>query len=107
MADLYEYGTVKSVPFKVTLSGAGVTGLTFDAADIQISIDSAAFVNASTLGAIAEIGLGWYKWTPSGGASTQASDHIVINVKDNVGTAFDENGVVLYTGGHPSARFAG
>ena len=104
MVDLVRYGSQDPIPFKVTLSGAGVTSLTFDAADIQLSKDGAAFANIGT--ACTEVGLGWYIWTPALVADTQCG-YGVINIKDNVGSAFDENGIVFYTGGNAAARFDG
>ena len=104
MVDLVRYGSQDPIPFKVTLSGLAVTGLTFDAADIQLSKDAGAFANIGT--ACTEIGLGWYAWTATLAADTQCN-YGVINIKDAVGTAFDENGVVFYTGGNVAARFDG
>ena len=106
--DLYTYGSTDPIYFKVTLSGVGVASLTFQAADIKVSKDGAAFANASTIGTVAETtaGLGWYKWTPSAASATQC-EVLIINVKDDSGSEFDENGLVIATGGNASARFSG
>ena len=104
MATLYNYGTLDPIPFKVTKNGAGVTGLTFSTGDIQASVDGAAFANIDT--EITETGLGWYLWTPTIATQTQG-EFVIINVKEVLGTNFDENGIVLYTGGNASARYSG
>lgn len=111
MADLYEYASIKSIPFKLTLSNGAVTGLVYGTTlpneDITVSIDSATFVNANTLGTIAEIGKGWYKFTPTNATIMVSSDHIIINIANVAGGVFDENGSVQYTHGDPLARFHG
>lgn len=106
MPDMYRYGTLKPVYFKVTLSNTGVTGLTFDAADVQLSIDDGAAINIGAECTEATLALGWYKWTPSIASRTQG-EQLLINVKDNAGSAFDENGLVILTGGHSSAYYDG
>lgn len=106
--DLYTYNAVKSVYFKLSLAGVGQADLTLEAADIKVMIDGGAFVNAGTVGTIAQTTgkLGWYKWTPN--ASVTDALSIIINVKDDsAGGAFDENAVNMTTGGHTSAFFAG
>lgn len=105
MAQLIRYGSTNPVYFKATLSGDGVTGLTFATDDVQLSKDGAAFADISS--AITEVGLGWYKWTPAAAANTQCKTGI-INIKDQSATAvFDENGVVFVTGGDASAFYDG
>ena len=108
MAVLYLYGSTEPIYFKVTLAGVGVPSLTFQANDVKVSKDGAAFANASTIGTVAETtaGLGWYKWTPSAASATQAKV-LIINVKDDVGTEFDENGIIIHTGGNASAYHSG
>ena len=105
MADLYRYGSMTPVPFKVLLNGAGVAGLTFQAADIQLSIDGGAFSN---IGAeVSEIGNGWYQWTPSASTQTQGKV-LIINIKDTSGSSlFDENAIKLFTGGDTNAFYDG
>lgn len=104
MPDLYRYGTTEPVYFKVTLSNAGVAGLTFQAADIKLSIDNGAAINIGTECTEAALGLGAYLWTPSVASRTQGKQ-LVINIKDDVGSAFDENMIILQTGGDSSAYF--
>lgn len=102
--DLYTYGTTDPIYFKLTLSGVAVTGVNFDAADVKLSKDGGAFANIGADCAETTGGLGWYSWTPASVSDTQCNV-IIINVKDNVGSAFDENGIVMATGGNASARF--
>ena len=104
MSELVRYGSLDPIPFKITLSGVAVAGLTLQAADLQLSKDGAAFANIGT--EVTEIGLGWYYWTPSAAAQTQC-EYGVLNLSDDVGSVFDENGIVFYTGGNSSARFDG
>ena len=104
MPDFVRYGSQDPIPFKISLSGVAVTGVTFDAADVKLSKDGAAFANIGS--ACTEVGLGWYIWTPASAADTQC-EYGIINIKDNVGSAFDENGVIFYTGGNASARYDG
>jgi len=106
LAQLHRYGSIDPFFFKLTLSGVAVAGVTFDAADVKLSKDGAAFANIGTACAEATGGLGWYKWTPAAAANTQCKIGI-INIKDNVGTLFDENGVVFVTGGDASAQHDG
>jgi len=100
MAQLYRYGQQKPVYFKITLTGVGVTGLTLDNADMELSKDGGAFANMGT--EVSEVGRGVYMWTPTSAAQTQAQS-LVLDLKDNIGSAFDENCVILITGGDPSA----
>ena len=104
MAQLFTYGSTQPVYFKLTLSGVAVTGVTFQAADVQLSKDGAAFANIGT--ACTEVGLGWYKWTPAAAANTQCKTAI-INIKDVIGSLFDENALLLVTGGSASALYDG
>jgi hypothetical protein len=102
--DLHVYGSLDPIYFKVTKNGVGVTGQApFSTGDIQLSIDGGTFSNIDT--EVTEVGLGWYKWTPTG-TETQGQV-LIINVKEVVGTNFDENGLVIATGGNASARFSG
>lgn len=104
MAQLFRYGSTDPIYFKLTLSGAAVTGVTFQAADVKLSKDGAAFANIGT--ACTEVGLGWYKWTPAAAANTQCQTAIV-NIKDDVGTLWDENALLLVMGGNASALYDG
>ena len=100
------YGGTEPFFFVVSLNGVGVPSLTFQANDIKVSKDGAAGVNASTIGTVAEtaLGLGVYKWTPTLSSETQCKV-LIIKVKDDVGTEFDENTLIIPMGGHTSARY--
>jgi len=106
MAQLVRYQTLEPIFFKLTLSGAGVSGITLLSADVQYhrSIDGGVF---TVIGAdCSEIGLGWYKYTP-GAVTITETPTVVINIKatgGNVGL-FDENGIILLTGGHNLAYY--
>ena len=104
---LQVYGNLDPIPFKITKNGAAVPGLTFSANDIQLSVDGAAGTDISSECTETTLGLGWYQWQPTSAAQTQANYYIIINVKEVVGTNFDENGISLATGGHGSARHSG
>lgn len=110
MATLYNYSTTDVIPFKVTKDGAGVASLTFSTGDIYVSVDNGAWVDISS--EVTELvgsgsGKGWYKWTPSVTTNRTDGEYIVINISEAVGTNFDENGIVCYTGGNASARYSG
>ena len=108
--DLYLYGSTDPIYFKVTLAGVGVSGLTFQDADIELSKDGGnwASINADTT--VVEVesaaGYGVYKWTPQAASETQAGV-LILNIKDASGSAFDENCLIIATGGNASARFSG
>jgi hypothetical protein len=61
-------GDAHPVPFFLAASSDHVTGLTGATPTVTISKNGAAF--ASPAGAVAEIGNGWYKLTPSGADTT-------------------------------------
>ena len=113
MSDLYWYGKLRPIPFKITKDGAGinptlvlgdVTLASFDEATpsvitvTDIPLSEITVVDATDM-------LGWHVWTPTG-TKTQA-EQLVINVKDVGGTAFDENGIVVTMGGHANAFLDG
>ena len=108
--NLYNYGSQDPVYFKATLDGAGVTGLTFADADIELSKDGGnwASINADTT--VVEVesaaGYGVYKWTPQATTETEA-EILILNIKDAAGAEFDENCLIIATGGNASARFSG
>ena len=93
---LVKYGSTEPIPFKATLSGVGQTGLTFSSNDVRLSKDGGTFSNIGS--EVSEVGLGWYIWTPSVASQTQCKFGI-INIKDALGSQFDENGITFYTGG--------
>lgn len=94
----WRYGSTNKVYFKLTLNKVAVEGITFDAADVKISIDGGAFANIGTECSETTGGLGWYAWQPASAAQTQGKT-IIGNIKDDVGAAFDENAFQLITGG--------
>lgn len=101
---LVSYGSTDPIPFKATLSGVGVSGLTFATDDIKLSKDGGSFINIGL--EVSAVGNGWYIWTPSAASRTQCK-YGIINIKDALGSAFDENGITFYTGGDASARYTG
>ena len=103
--DFHIYGSTDPIYFKVTLSGAGVPSLVpFATDDIQLSKDGAAFADIS--GDVTEVGLGVYAYTPNPATDAQC-EVMIINIKDVAGSAFDENCLIIQTGGNASARFNG
>lgn len=106
--DLYSYGTTDPIYFKVTLSNVGVSGLTFQDADIELSKDGGNWASISASTTVVEVeaaaGYGVYKWTPQAASETQC-EVMILNIKDASGSAFDENCLIIATGNHPSARF--
>lgn len=98
------YANLEPIYFKITKNGDGVTGQTFTLGDIQLSKDGGTFANIP-VDEFAEVGLGWYKWTPTGTETT--AKVVVVNISELSGTNFDENGFSFSTGGNASARFAG
>ena len=108
--NLYNYATTDAVYFKVTKDGVGLTGQApFSTGDIKLSIDGTAFTDIP-VGEITEVdsasGLGIYKWQPASGTQT-TGEVLIINIKEVVGTNFDENCIIMSTGGNASARFSG
>jgi len=103
---LTKYGSINPIYFKLTLSGVAVTGVVFDAADVKLSQDGAAAINIGTECTETTFAGGWYKWTPSVTSRTQCKTGI-LNIKDNIGTLWDENGLIFITGGHASAQYNG
>ena len=103
--DLLLYGSTEPLQFKATLNGVGVTGLTFQAADVQLSVDgTTTWANIGT--ECSEIGNGIYAWTPTSSTQTQA-EQVTISVIDSSGSLFDENALIVVTGGSSLARFSG
>jgi len=108
--DLYTYGEQNPIAFVLTLNGVGVTGHSLVAADVKLSsIDD----GTPTYNTTANIGTecsegdnGFYYWTPSAASQTQ-HDIILIYINDSVASDFDENRLVICTGGNASARFSG
>lgn len=103
--DLYTWGSIDPIYFKLTLNGAGVVP-TIALGDIQWSKDSGGFTDIplSELAAVGTTGV--HKWTPGAAADTQA-EILIINIKDVSGGGFDENCLIIATGGDAAARFSG
>ena len=107
MINQYRYANTDPIYFKLTKNGAAILAYTFSANDVQAKIGNGTatgWVDIST--AITEEGLGWYQWTPTSAAQTTGKV-IIINVKDAVGTDFDENGLSIITGGDELAMLNG
>ncbi|HFD86860.1 MAG TPA: hypothetical protein ENJ35_04195 [Gammaproteobacteria bacterium] len=106
--DLYEYGSLDPIYFKLTLNGVGVEP-GFQDADVKLFHDGVFIDNIGAdigMAAIGGGGTGIYSWTPAAGQTDAGV--IIINIKDDSGGgAFDENCLIIATGGHTSARFSG
>ena len=103
--NLYNYGSQDTVYFKITLSGVGQTGLTFQDVDIKLYQDGTGVDNIG-LECNNEVGMGIYYWQPTAGTQTDC-EVMQINIKDDDGAAFDENCLIISTGGNANARFSG
>jgi hypothetical protein len=101
--DLYRYGTQSPIYFKVTLNGVGVTGLTFAADDIKLYQDGVFTLNIGTA-CNNEVAGGIYYWSPGAVGHTQC-EVMQINIIQVTGSTFDENCLIIATGGDASARF--
>jgi len=104
--DLYTYGTQDPIYFKVTLNGVGVS-VTFQDADVKLF--DVTLETWSNIGLeVTSHGNGIHKWIPSAASQTQ-EEVVIINIKDDAGGpgVFDENCLIIATGGNASARFSG
>lgn len=102
--DLQVYGSTDPIPLKITLNGVGVN-VTLAAGDVKLSKDGGAVANVSAL-PVAVDGAnmpGAYLWTPTSAESS--CKVMILNIKDVSGAAFDENMIIVSTGGNASARF--
>ena len=107
MINQYRYANTDPIYFKLTKNGAAVVAYTFSALDVQTKIGDGTTTNWVDISTeITDEGLGWYQWTPTSAARTTGKV-ILINVKDAVGTDFDENGLSIITGGDPAAMLNG
>jgi len=104
--DLYTYSSTDPIYFKLTLNGVGVTP-SLASNDIMVSLDgNTPFDVLSYVSPVTGM-TGLFKWTPDNSGHTQG-EVIIINIKDaSAGGAFDENCLIIATGGHASARFSG
>lgn len=105
---LYTYGQTDPVYFKLTLNSVGVD-VTLATDDIQLIIDGGTAIDVTTeCAAIDGTNLpGLYKWTPSSASRTQGQVLVLYIRDDSAGGAFDENMLIIATGGHADARFSG
>ena len=94
------YGSLEPIYFKLVKAGVNVLGRTLLAADVVLMKDGGAGANIGS--ECAEVGLGFYKWTPSVSTQTQCKK-MQIAIQDSTGSLFDDNGIQVYTGGDPSA----
>ena len=104
--NLYLYGSTDPIYFKLTLGGVGVNP-TVVAGDFYLSQDGAAGAALSNLPTAVDGTnmLGIFKWIP---VTTETDCEVMIlNIKDVAGGAFDENCLIISTGGHVNARFSG
>lgn len=104
--DLHLYGSTDTIYFKITLSGVGVNA-TLAAGDVKISKDGGTVANVATLPTAVDGANmpGVFSWSPS--VSEATCEVMAINIKDVTGGAFDENLLVIATGGNAAARFSG
>lgn len=101
------YGTTDTIYFKLTLAGVGVN-VTLAADDVKLSKDGGTPANViTTPTAVDGTSMpGLYVYTPSAAEST--CEVMIINIKDaSAGGAFDENCLIIPTGGNASARYGG
>ena len=109
--DLHVYESVDPIYFKITLNGEGVN-VTLATNDVRLSKDGASggsIIDITTeCAAVDGTNLpGLYKWTPSLASRTQC-EVMAIYIKDaSAEGAFDENCLIISTGGNASARFSG
>lgn len=99
------YGTQDKLYFKVTKNGVGVN-VTLATADVKITKDGGAVSNVVvTPTAVDGTNMpGVYTWTPEAAEAT--CEVMIVNIKDSTATGlFDENCLIIPTGGNSSARF--
>lgn len=108
--DIHRYGSDKPIPFKITLNGKGVNP-TLVTGDIRYSYDNSGIITDVDLTTITAVSPslmpGVYTWTPT---NAQASCEVMIlNIKDQTVSSptFDENMLVIVTGGDDLARLNG
>jgi len=105
--NLHVYASTDPIYFKFTLAGVGVDP-TLVLGDVTLSKDGGTvtdipLVELTPVDALNMVGA--YLWTPT---AVEASCKVmVVNIKDQAGSAFDENMLIISTGGHASARFSG
>jgi len=106
--DLHTYGEYDvdgRIFFKLTLNGVGVTP-TLASNDIMLTLDGNTPLDIT--GEVSPVSgmTGVFYWTPDNPARTQC-EIMIINIKDFSGHGdFDENCLIISTGGHANARFS-
>jgi hypothetical protein len=106
--NLYTYGTTDPIYFKITLAGVGVDP-TLAAGDVILTNDGGATTEDVYNECTAIDGtnlVGIFEWQPTAATQTQG-EVIILNIKDAAGAEFDENCLIIATGGNASARFSG
>jgi hypothetical protein len=107
--NLYNYGTIDPIYFKITLNGVGVNP-TLATGDVILTNDGGAttediYDECTAIDGTNLVGI--FEWQPTLAAQTQG-EVVILNIKDvSAGGAFDENCLILSTGGNTSARFSG
>jgi hypothetical protein len=94
--NLYTYGSLDPISFKLTLNGVGVSP-TLATADIMLVKDQGTAVSIKDECVAHGTMVGVFRWKPTLEAQTQAKE-LVINMKDADGTDFDENCLILAVG---------
>jgi len=109
--DLYTYGGQDRIYFKLTLNGVGVNP-SLATNDVILSKDGASGgsvvdITADCTPVDATYVPGVFYWTPDLASRTQC-EVMIISIKDfDYGGDFDEDCLIIATGGHASARFSG
>ena len=104
---LYVYGTVEPIYFKLSLNGVGQSGIALADDDVHL------YINGIIYGVdLGEIGTecayvtgtnGIYRWQPILPAQTQGKI-LILDIKDaDAGGLFDENMIQIMTGGNINA----
>lgn len=108
MSDLYRYGSTDPIYFKITKDGDGID-VTLAAGDVYLSKDGGTVADIiAECTAVDSTNLpGVYEWQPT--SSTQTSAKILlIAVRDvSAGGVFDENLILVQTGGNALASLDG
>ena len=107
MSSLYRYASTDPIYFKITKDGDGFDA-TLAAGDVRLSKDggTVADIDGECTAVDSTNMVGVFEWQPTSGTQTTA-DMLIIAVKDIGGTAFDENLIILQTGGDSNARLNG
>jgi hypothetical protein len=106
MSDFQVYESTKPKSFKITLNGVGVN-VTLASGDVKIIKDGGTPANVATLPTAVDgtNAPGLYRWTPT--LAEMQAEEVVLMIKDQSGSAFDENMLIFETGGNASARWKG